>query len=104
MGEFSKLCYMVTQSEAEIRKFLEDLSNLQTKQAGCSEMIEKQQRTQWELEKKLEHLSNCKNKAKALKRTLAENDRIHDEIVAIDLARRLWQISPPRSVIPSDST
>ena len=87
MGEFSKLCDMVTQSEAEIRKFLEDLSNLQTKQAGCSEMIEKQQRTQWELEKKLEHLSNCKNKAKALKRTLAENDRIHDEIVAIDLAQ-----------------
>ena len=87
MGEFSKLCDMVTQSEAEIRKFLEDLSNLQTKQAGCSEMIEKQQRTQWELEKKLEHLSNCKNKAKAVKRTLAENDRIHDEIVAIDLAQ-----------------
>lgn len=87
MGEFSKLCDMVTQSEAEIRKFLEDLSNLQTKQASCSEMIEKQQRTQWELEKKLEHLSNCKNKAKALKRTLAENDRIHDEIVAIDLAQ-----------------
>ena len=87
MGEFSKLCDMVTQSEAEIRKFLEDLSNLQTKQAGCSEMIEKQQRTQGELEKKLEHLSNCKNKAKALKRTLAENDRIHDEIVAIDLAQ-----------------
>ena len=87
MGEFSKLCDMVTQSEAEIRKFLEDLSNLQTKQAGCSEMIEKQQRTQWELEKKLEHLSNCKNKVKALKRTLAENDRIHDEIVAIDLAQ-----------------
>ena len=87
MGEFSKLCDMVTQSEAEIRKFLEDLSNLQTKQAGCSEMIEKQQRTQWELEKKLEHLSNCKNKAKALKRTRAENDRIHDEIVAIDLAQ-----------------
>lgn len=87
MGEFSKLCDMVTQSEAEIRKFLEALSNLQTKQAGCSEMIEKQQRTQWELEKKLEHLNNCKNKAKALKRTLAENDRIHDEIVAIDLAQ-----------------
>ena len=87
MGEFSKLCDMVSQSEAEIKKFLEDLSNLQMKQAGCSEMIEKQQRTQWELEKKLEHLSNCKNKAKALKRTLAENDRIHDEIVAIDLAQ-----------------
>ena len=87
MGEFSKLCDMVAQSETEIKKFLEDLSNLQTKQAGCSEMIEKQQRTQWELEKKLEHLTNCKNKAKALKRTLAENDRIHDEIVAIDLAQ-----------------
>ena len=87
MGEFSRLCDMVAQSESEIRKFLEDLSSLQTRQAGCSEMIEKQQRTQWELEKKLEHLSNCKNKAKSLTRTLAENDRVHDEIAAIDLAQ-----------------
>lgn len=87
MDEFMKLCDMVSQSEDAIKKYMEDISNLQTKQAGCSEMIEKQQRTQWELEKKLEHLSNCKNRAKALKRILSENDRIHDEAAAIELAQ-----------------
>ena len=49
-------------------------------------MIEKQQRTQWELEKKLEHLNNCKNRAVSLKRILSENDRIREEITAIELA------------------
>ena len=50
-------------------------------------MIEKQQRTQWELEKKLEHLNNCKTKITNLKRVLAENDRIREEITAIELAQ-----------------
>ncbi len=39
------------------------------------------------LEKKLEHLNNCKNRAAALKRTLAENDRIREEVAAIELAQ-----------------
>lgn len=50
-------------------------------------MIEKQQRTQWELEKKLEHLNNCKTQVTNLKRVLAENDRIREEITAIELAQ-----------------
>ena len=50
-------------------------------------MIEKQQRTQWELEKKLEHLNNCKMQVTNLKRVLTENDRIREEITAIELAQ-----------------
>ena len=86
MAEFIRLCDMIAQSEAALKKYMDDISSLQTKQTNCSEMIEKQQRTQWELEKKLEHLGNCKNRAKALKRILAENDRIHDEASSIELA------------------
>ena len=50
-------------------------------------MIEKQQRTQWELEKKLEHLNNCKMQVTNLRRVLTENDRIREEITAIELAQ-----------------
>lgn len=87
MAEFSRLCDMVVKSEEAVKKYMEDISSLQEKQNNCSEMIEKQQRTQWELEKKLEHLNNCKNQAAALKRVLAENDRIRDEIAAIEMAQ-----------------
>ena len=50
-------------------------------------MIDKQQRTQWELEKKLEHLGACRTRAAALKRVLAENDRVREEILAIEMAQ-----------------
>ena len=87
MDEFSALCTVVCQSEAAAKKLMEDINSLREKQNNCSEMIEIQQRTQWELEKKLEHLGNCKTKAANLKRVLAENDRIREEIAAIDLAQ-----------------
>ena len=87
MDEFTALCTLVRQSEDTARKLTEDISSLREKQNNCSEMIEVQQRTQWELEKKLEHLNHCKTKASNLKRVLAENDRIRDEITAIELAQ-----------------
>lgn len=87
MSEFLQLCDTIAESEATLNKFSDDISSLQEKQNNCSEMIEKQQRTQWELEKKLEHLGNCKNRAVNLKHVLAENDRIREEIAAIDLAQ-----------------
>ena len=34
-------------------------------------------------------MSNCRTRAKALKRTLAENDRIREECAAVDLAREI---------------
>ena len=87
MDDFSALCTVVSQSEEAAKKLMEDINSLREKQNNCSEMIEVQQRTQWELEKKLEHLSNCKTKADNLKRILAENDRIREEITAIELAQ-----------------
>ena len=40
-----------------------------------------------ELEKKLEHLNACRTRAAALKRVLAENDRVREEILAIEMAQ-----------------
>lgn len=87
MGEFTSLCTMISQSQEEAKKMAEDINSLREKQNSCSEMIEKQQRTQWELEKKLEQLNSCKLRVTALKRVLAENDRIRDEVAAIELAQ-----------------
>ncbi|WP_077612956.1 ATP-binding protein [Clostridium sp. Marseille-P2415] len=86
MAEFTRLCSAVTRSEAAIAQKAAEIEELQKKQEGCGESIEKQQKSQWELEKKLEHLSNCKTQAEGLKHILAENDRIREEISAIDLA------------------
>lgn len=87
MAEFQRLSAAMDKSEESIRQLSADISALQEKQNSCSEIIEKQQRLQWELEKKLELLSNYKTQMEVLRRTLAENDRISQEIAAIDLAR-----------------
>ena len=86
MGDFLRLCGAIDQSEETLRHLTEEIARLQQQEESCSEEIEQQQRVQWELEKKLEHLASCKNQAEALKRTLAENERVQEELDAIDLA------------------
>lgn len=86
MSEFLRLSGSIVKSEAGVAALTEEISGLQEKQNNCSETIEKQQRVQWELEKKLEFLAQQKDKAESLKYVLAENDRLREEITAIDLA------------------
>lgn len=86
MAEFTRLCNAVIKSEAAVIQKAVEIEELQKKQEGCGDTIEKQQKSQWELEKKLEHLSNCKTQAEGLKHILSENDRIREEISSIDLA------------------
>jgi len=62
------------------------LTSLENRQKETAESIEKQQKSQWELEQQLEHLSNLKDESAALKNTVAENDRLQFEIDSIDLA------------------
>ncbi len=87
MDEFRRLNDDINSSEDDISRLAQEISALQEKQNSCSEVIEKQQKLQWELEKKLELLSNYKTQMEVLRRTLAENDRLAQEIAAIDLAR-----------------
>lgn len=86
MAEFTRLCTAVTKSEAAITQKAAEIEELQKKLESCSETIEKQQKSQWELEKRLEHLSACKTQAEGLKHILTENDRIREEVASIDLA------------------
>ena len=86
MAEFTRLSSAVIKSEAAVIQKQTELTELQQKQESCGETIEKQQKSQWELERKLEHLSSCKTQAEGLKHILEENDRIREEVSAIDLA------------------
>ena len=87
MGEFLRLSRAVAQSEETLSRLSGDIAALQAKEEGCSGQIEEQQRIQWELEQKLEHLDSCKTRAETLKHVLAENERLQEELDAIDLAQ-----------------
>ena len=86
LDRFITLCHAVANSEDSLVKRSEQIAALMAKQNDCSLVIEEQQHVQWELEKKLEHLSACKDRATALKHILNENERIHQEIASVDLA------------------
>lgn len=62
MAEFKRLFEAVQKSEAAVAQLTKDISELQQKQSSCGQYIEQQQRNQWELEKKLEHLTGCKTR------------------------------------------
>lgn len=86
MEEFVRLNAALEKSEASLREQQAEIETLQQKSESCSAEIETQQRLQWELEKKLERLSFCKDQVAALQHVIDENDRLRDEITAIDLA------------------
>lgn len=87
MNDFKRLCTATEISEAAVQSLTREIAALQQTQTDCNEIIEKQQKNQWELEKKLELLANYKTQAEGLKNSLAENERISQEIMAIDLAQ-----------------
>lgn len=86
MEEFCRLSQILTESETSVQEQTAALSALQERENTCDDAISLQQKTQWELEKKLDHLARCKDQIEALKQTLSENERIREEITAIDLA------------------
>ncbi len=87
LEEFLRLSRAVKQSEDTLLRLTREISGLQTTEEGVSEEIERQQRLQWELEQKLDYLAGCKNQVETLKRTLAENARIQEELEAVELAQ-----------------
>lgn len=88
LTKFTRLCQMINLSERTIKEQENQISKLREEQNTFSELIEEQQNIQWELEKKLEQLSDCKNRAEALKQILIKNNRIQQEISAIELAEK----------------
>lgn len=86
MKEFIRLSQVLVRSEASVEEHATEIASLQERETTCDEVISRQQRTQWELEKKLEHLTHCKDQVESLKTVLEENERLREELTAIDLA------------------
>ncbi len=86
MEEYIRLSQVLERSNASVEEQTAELASLQERENTCEDVISRQQRTQWELEKKLDHLTHCKDQVESLKDILEENERIREEITAIDLA------------------
>ena len=87
MAEFLRLSKALRQSEDTLARLSQEMKDLKNSQEHFSQEIEEQQRIQWELEQKLEHSSVCREQAERLRRVLTENERIQEELDAIDLAQ-----------------
>ena len=87
MAEFLRLSKAVQQSEDTLKGMTSEIQSLQSQEERLTAEIEEQQKLQWELEQKLERLSECRNQAEALQPVLAENERIQEELDALDLAQ-----------------
>jgi uncharacterized protein YhaN len=86
MEEFLHLNEVLVKSEQAVSAQAGEISSLQQREVSCDEVISSQQKTQWELEKKLDQLTHHKDQLETLRQELAENERIREEISAIDLA------------------
>ena len=86
MEEFVRLSQVLERSEQSVQEQASEINALQAKETDCDDAISRQQKAQWELEKRLDHLAHCKDQTESLKQVLAENDRIREEVTAIDLA------------------
>ena len=86
MNEFIRLNATLEKSEASMQEQQKEIEELEKKAQACTDEIEEQQKRQWELEKKLERLAFCKDQIDALQHVINENDRLREEIAAIDLA------------------
>ncbi len=86
LEEYIRLSQVLVRSQASVEEQTAELVSLKERETSCEDVISKQQRSQWELEKKLDHLTHCKDQVESLKRILEENERIRQEITAIDLA------------------
>ena len=85
--ELLRLGRAVSQSENALKRLTDEIEQLQSRETALSGDIETGQRLQWELEQQLERLSICRSEAEGLKHVLAENERIQEELDALDLAQ-----------------
>ena len=87
MAEFKRLCRAVISSQETANTLEKNMEELSRQQSGFGAEIETQQKRQWELEKKLEHLASLKTQAEGLREVIQENERVSQELAAIDLAQ-----------------
>ena len=88
-NELKNVYHTLTDNKAALQDLNEEIQNLSDEERKYDVELQKQNEKQNELEGKLEHLANVKNRAEMLRRTLSENDQIGEEIDAIHLAMEI---------------
>ena len=86
LDDLKDISLKISDLEKKIDDINEELSQIHDIEEKYNIEIENQQKNQWELEKQIEHLSNLKDENTALKRVIAENERLQTEVSAIDMA------------------
>ena len=86
-GTLKELCSSIEAGEQALESLEQRLAAEDAKQAESAAGLLAQQKSQWELEQQLLHLTNLRDEAAALKNVVAENDRLRFEIDAIDIAQ-----------------
>lgn len=86
MEELKNVYHQLTDNRTELAALDEELGKLTEDERAYDSKLQHQHEMQTELEGKLEHLANIKNRAEQLQRTLSENDHITGELDAISLA------------------
>jgi len=89
LDELINICDEIKDSEKEFLEINEALKEINNERNDITKSLEEHQISQWELEKQLEHLSNLKDEAAALKKVIIDNERLQFEIDAITLAQDL---------------
>jgi len=86
MDELLKINGELTSNKEVLDALTQELQGLNDDERRYDVELQKQNEKQTELEGKLQHLVNVKNRAEMLKRTISVNDALTEEIDAINLA------------------
>ena len=85
-AELENIGRELTENQKALSDLCDALNSLTEEEKRCDEALQEQQNRQRDLEEKLQHLGNIKNRAEQLKRALRENDRISEKLDALELA------------------
>ncbi|WP_051671317.1 ATP-binding protein [Oribacterium sp. P6A1] len=86
MEELLKVYNELDTNRAQLEALTLEIQGLNDNERKYDVALQKQNEKQTELEGKLQHLVNVKNRAEMLKHTISENDAVAEEIDAINLA------------------
>ncbi|SEA35102.1 AAA domain-containing protein [Oribacterium sp. KHPX15] len=86
MDELLKVSGELNENRASLEALTQEIQGLNDNERKYDVELQRQNEKQTELEGKLQHLVNVKNRVEMLKHTISENDAITEEIDAVNLA------------------
>ena len=86
MNTLADICGITAELKDAIASQDQKIASLHESQAKVRDEISTQQNTQWELDRRLSELNDMKDRASALLTTIRRNQRIREDIDAVELA------------------